>query len=287
MRTILFPLLGIALLLLAASVVASADRSDQATDGPVNVRLLSDLTAQNDGTPGRLGVLLTMDPGWHVYWRNPGDSGLPTEVRWNAPDGVQIGEPSWPTPERFSDPAGHESFGYSEEVVLQSSIDTLRSGASPGAVAAEVSWLACKEKCVLGGATVELRLPVSAATATENRKLMDTWATRLPRVVPDDQQPFAITVREAPGDAPNTLAIQAFLKWNEAPAAGTIEWFPIAPDATKIQSARARTRANLTRIDIELRIEKRSDVPGSLASVLVFGTKPNQTSLMLELPLSS
>lgn len=267
--------------------MSSLTPTDRATDGPVSVRLVSDVADADASQTGRVGVLFEMEPGWHVYWRNPGDSGLPTEVRWNAPDGVQIGEPSWPTPERFSDPAGHESFGYSEEVVLQSWIDTLRSGASPGAVAAEVSWLACKEKCVLGGATVELRLPVSAATATENRKLMDTWATRLPREVPDDQQPFAITVREAPGDAPNTLAVQAFLKWNEAPAAGTIEWFPITPDATEIQSARARTRADLTRIDIELRIEAGSDVPGSLASVLVFGTKPNQTSLMLELPLSS
>jgi thiol:disulfide interchange protein DsbD len=271
----------------AGPPVAATVPTDRATDGPVSVRLVSDVADADASRTGRVGVLFEMEPGWHVYWRNPGDSGLPTEVLWNAPDGARVGEPVWPTPEQFDDPAGHVSYGYSDMVLLHSPIELPLDVARDTPVTAEVSWLACKAKCVLGSATVELTLPVRAGDAKTSRQLLDQWTGRVPQELPNAQQPFAITVRQRDDGSPTKVRAQAFLKWHSPPDSDTIEWFPIAPDATEIQSARALTRADLTRIDIELRIDKGSDVPGSIASVLVFGTKPNQTSLVLELPLSS
>ena len=60
-------------------------------------------------TPGKpvwLGLQIEHQPHWHTYWKNPGDSGLPTTLNWRLPNGVVVGEIAWPTPHR----AGHARF---------------------------------------------------------------------------------------------------------------------------------------------------------------------------------
>ncbi|MBP6375864.1 MAG: protein-disulfide reductase, partial [Giesbergeria sp.] len=52
------------------------------------------------GQPLWLGLQITHQPGWHTYWKNPGDSGLPTELRWTLPAGVDVGDIAWPVPQK-------------------------------------------------------------------------------------------------------------------------------------------------------------------------------------------
>ena len=68
---------------------------------PVSARLIPETTAVVPG--GTLWVDLHLDiaPGWHTYWRNPGDSGLPTEIAWQLPAGFSAGDIAWPVPDRF------------------------------------------------------------------------------------------------------------------------------------------------------------------------------------------
>lgn len=64
-----------------------------------------------------VGLQLTHAPEWHTYWKNPGDSGLPTELRWTLPPGVTAGEIAWPTPRKF--PLGNlANYGYGDTVLL-------------------------------------------------------------------------------------------------------------------------------------------------------------------------
>lgn len=103
-----------------------------------------------------------MRPGWHVYWKNPGDSGLPPTVSWILPTGFTAGVIEWPAPTRFLD-EGLVTYGYQREVVLPVRIQTPGSIAGDSiAIAAHVDWLECADICVPGSAALRLSLPIKA-----------------------------------------------------------------------------------------------------------------------------
>src|SRR5947207_3539032 len=82
--------------LAAATPVWAADAPH-----PVTARLVPETTSIGPGTTLWVDLHLDIAPGWHTYWRNPGDSGLPTEIAWQLPEGFTAGEIAWPVPERF------------------------------------------------------------------------------------------------------------------------------------------------------------------------------------------
>ena len=101
-----------------------------------------------------------MRPGWHVYWKNPGDSGLPPSVTWMLPEGFEAGPIEWPAPTRFRE-EDLVTYGYHDEVILPVRIRTPdRIAADSVLIAARVDWLECKDVCLPGSATLRLRLPV-------------------------------------------------------------------------------------------------------------------------------
>src|SRR5262249_49322754 len=88
---------GAPMRLLAALAVLVAAVSASAEDpSPGDVRLVAGATTIEAGKQVEGGVLLALRPGWHVYWLNPGDAGLPTSVRWTMPDGFTVGALRWP-----------------------------------------------------------------------------------------------------------------------------------------------------------------------------------------------
>src|SRR5258705_8036664 len=99
----------------------------------VEVRLLIDASPA-PGRVARVGALFRLDPGWHLYWRNPGEAGLPTRVRWQV-DGAEIGPLAWPAPEVFRNPeAGATSYGYEGAVLLSSELVRPARPSGPRAV---------------------------------------------------------------------------------------------------------------------------------------------------------
>lgn len=110
------------------------------------------------GAPVWLGVELTHAPEWHTYWRNSGDSGLPTEIQWQLPSGWQAEALIWPTPKTFSlGPLGN--YGYDGQVLLSAPLRIAApTPSSPVTVGAQVSWLACKAVCIPETAHLSLRI---------------------------------------------------------------------------------------------------------------------------------
>jgi thiol:disulfide interchange protein len=149
--------------------------------GPVEARLVSETASIHPGTPFTVALLLKMDPDWHLYWKNPGDSGLPTTLDWDLPPGFSAGELSWPVPERIVT-AGLVTYGYSNQVLLLVEI-TPPASLKPGSIALKgrASWLACKVECTPGKADLSLTLPVlgSAPQKDPRREKLfrDTRAT--------------------------------------------------------------------------------------------------------------
>ena len=153
LRALLFSLLT---LLSGQSLLAQMVQGDH-----VDTELVAETLAAYPGQ--ELWVALRMDhqPGWHSYWKNPGDAGQPTEIYWDLPEGVSAGDIVWPTPERFDLPADLVDFGYTGEIFLlvplqiadSFSADTLQLDAS-------ARWLECEEICIPASAELALSLPV-------------------------------------------------------------------------------------------------------------------------------
>ncbi len=111
---------------------------------------------------------LKVKPGWHIYWQNPGDSGLPTAIDWKLPRGFSAGHILWPAPEHFVQ-NGIGNYGYAGTVDLLVPIAAPKELAAgqTGLLDAEASWLACANICIPGSAKLSLNLPVAAHAAPE------------------------------------------------------------------------------------------------------------------------
>ena len=115
------------------------------------------------GGPVEVGLLLTHAPDWHTYWKNSGESGLPTTIEWRLPTGATAEPMRWPTPKRFQlGPLAN--YGYDGTVLLSSAF-TLNGGPSSEQVTIGVSanWLACRQECVPESAELTLTLPTISA----------------------------------------------------------------------------------------------------------------------------
>ena len=137
----------------------------QPTDA-LTVTLVSAQPALTPGRPAMLGLRLVHATGWHSYWINPGDSGLPTRVRWTLPPGFKADEIAWPAPRRFT-VDGLANFGYDGEVLLPVALEVPANARAGDIVhvGVAVKWLVCHEECVPGDATLALDLPVDSVVA--------------------------------------------------------------------------------------------------------------------------
>jgi thiol:disulfide interchange protein DsbD len=112
-----------------------------------------------------LGLRLEHQPHWHTYWKNAGDSGLPTTFTWTLPAGAAAGDIDWPTPSRL--PIGPLlNFGYDGIALLPVPVTV---ASTPGSrtfhVRLEADWLVCKTECIPQSGTFELDLPADQPIA--------------------------------------------------------------------------------------------------------------------------
>ena len=192
-------ILGFALLLSCFPLVAISQTTDHA-----KVELLSETESLTPGNPVTLGLHFTMDKGWHIYWKNPGDAGMPTSVSWKLPVEFKAGKILWPIPQVISLPSVTD-YGYENEVLLMVPV-TVPKNLKPGELfkfSAKVQWLVCNEICIPGEADLQLELPVgsSAPPKIGNNPLFSTVRQSLPSRMPAswkpsgtlDKQQFALT----------------------------------------------------------------------------------------------
>lgn len=149
----------------------------------VQADLVSETQTVQPGRPFWVAVRLRMNPGWHTYWKNPGDSGMATTVEWVLPQGFRAQPLEWPLPKPFGSPP-LVSYGYSGEAWLMAKIEP-PSALKPGttfAISAQVRWLECADVCVPGRAYPRLELSV-VSTPPKNlalKKDFDRARAQLP-----------------------------------------------------------------------------------------------------------
>src|SRR5258706_293840 len=147
----------------------------------VEAELVAARTALEPGSRQVVALRLKMIPRWHTYWRNPGDSGQPTSIRWALAPGYEAGPIQWPPPRRL--PAAHlMNFGYEDEVLLPVEI-TVPAGASGSAkLAAHAFWLVCnEERCIPEEADPPLALPIGEGRPSTWAPALEATRAALPR----------------------------------------------------------------------------------------------------------
>ena len=148
-----------------------------------------------------VGLHLQHQPGWHTYWKNPGDSGLPTQLQWTLPPGVRVGDIAWPTPKplRVGDLV---NYGYEGSVLLAMPllVDAAKAPLNSNTslkLELQASWLVCRTECIPQEGRFSLTVPTATPT-TSHAPLFQNAQNRLP-------QELAITASS------NSLAPNHFL----------------------------------------------------------------------------
>ncbi len=130
------------------------------------------------GKPVWIGLVIEHAPHWHTYWKNPGDSGLPTTLTWQLPAGVSAGEIAWPTPSRL--PIGPlVNYGFEGKLLLPVPV-TVAPDFKGESVNVKLSaqWLVCKDVCIPQQGEFALRVPVKATTAAQAALFAAAWAAQ-------------------------------------------------------------------------------------------------------------
>lgn len=116
-----------------------------------------------------LGLQLTHQPHWHTYWRNPGDSGLPTELTWTLPAGLKAAPLIWPVPKMI--PIGPmANFGYEDSVLLVTPVQVDKAfkpapAASTLDIQLHANWLVCQRECIPQEGDFKLAVPLTGSIA--------------------------------------------------------------------------------------------------------------------------
>ena len=168
-----------------AQVPASATALGAPDEGEprVEATLLVDASQVKPGDSFRVGVRFRMDPGWHIYWKNPGDSGLSTDLTWDTP-GVTVGEVRWPFPSTFRTSDGFiVTHGYKDEVLLFAEAQASEQARGSLTLSAAVDALVCEVNCIPAQMVLTRSLAVGAQTApdTELRAAFDASEAQVPR----------------------------------------------------------------------------------------------------------
>jgi thiol:disulfide interchange protein len=137
--------------------------------------LVSDTDAMQPNRPFRVALRLRMTDGWHTYWKNPGDAGVPPEL---TIDGASQSPIDWPTPRRVAE-GPVMTYAYTGEVLLPVTVT-----AATGAIKAHAQWLVCKDICVPEEGDFSLTLPVGTPGPSAEAKLFATHDSAVPRTSP-------------------------------------------------------------------------------------------------------
>ncbi|XOV88899.1 MAG: protein-disulfide reductase DsbD family protein [Pseudomonadota bacterium] len=204
------------ILIVLLAWLASGAQAALVDSGNVQAELIAEVDAIVPGQPFWVALRQVIRPGWHTYWRNPGDSGAPTTLNWSLPEGFSAGDIQWPRPERIAY-GPLMNFGYHDEVVFPVQITPPSTiEATEVLLSAEGQWLVCADICIPEGARLTLRLPVAGAANPDPRHLAYFHAAR--QQIP---QAAGIKSRATPGES-------AIVLWVDIPGEriASVDYFP-------------------------------------------------------------
>jgi DsbC/DsbD-like thiol-disulfide interchange protein len=165
------------------AVPANAENANDVSAWDVGLhsaaRLIAGSASNSNATAVRAGIEIRLDPGWHTYWRYPGDSGVPPTFDFAGSSNVKSAAVLWPAPHRFPDGAGGQSIGYEGDFVLPIHV-VPQDATKPAVLKIKIAYAVCEKLCIPAQARAELTL--SGHTGVEDAALA-VAETRVPRHV--------------------------------------------------------------------------------------------------------
>jgi suppressor for copper-sensitivity B len=158
------------LLLVGLPGSARAASTSWVGDRHASARLVTGVQATGSAPTIEAGFEIRMEPGWHTYWRTPGDAGIAPVFDWKGSTNLAQAEITWPAPTRLS-LEGLETYGYPDHVLLPIII-TLSEPGQPAVLRAAVDYAACAKICVPYHASLSLSLPAGPAAPADEAKLI-------------------------------------------------------------------------------------------------------------------
>jgi thiol:disulfide interchange protein DsbD len=185
-----FRLIFALLFVLGVSLPAFA-ASNSADAAHLHVQLVvPDNELSQDQPLNEGGLYFKLEPGWHIYWQNAGDSGEPPHIKWELPKGISTTPMNFPAPKRL--PLGPlMDFGYENQVIFPFGFIVSKSAKpGPAALHAKVDWLVCRDVCIPGKAELDKRVeivrfqPATNPLASPDEKLISQSIRQLPQALP-------------------------------------------------------------------------------------------------------
>jgi DsbC/DsbD-like thiol-disulfide interchange protein len=194
--TVMVPIrAGVAAAFVAWSSMPQAraqDSSPWVKDSHSAVRLLA---GSRSGAVLLGGIAIQLQPGWHTYWRTPGDSGVPPRFDFSKSENIEALTILWPAPTKFADGAGGVSLGYQKQVVLPLRI-VAKNADKPVTLRADINYAVCEKLCIPVEASTELAF--TSVASTEDSTLSAALdAVPKPATIGD---PSPLTIRDVKRD---------------------------------------------------------------------------------------
>jgi thiol:disulfide interchange protein DsbD len=266
---------------LAALFLAMALAPLSAHAAHTQTRLILSADTARPGDTVMAGIHFQMDPGWHIYWRNPGLSGIATTNTWQLPKGVTAGEVQWPRPEKLPDPS-FTTYIYENEVVLLVPLKLATDlPARPLEIKTKVDWQECEKLCVFGKATLQATLTIGSETKpSKDAELIATWQKKLPKSG-DSVAAHASWEKAATADLRPLI-----LEWNTAAAATEADFFPDSGSSFEVQPTTEKLQSEPGNVRLRAQVKKlEGDWPKEISGVLVQNSGGERLAYDVKLPV--
>ncbi len=191
--------------------------------GKASAEWISSSRSTGAGMPVKTAIRLAVDEGYHTYWVNPGEGGMPLAVKWELPAGWVATDPEYPVPMRFTT-GDLPGFGYEGSVVFPVNLTPPPGFSGEVTLKGKVSWLTCDDKgCIPGSADLELTLSEGEPAPSAEAKVIDAALLRIP-LTPGNRIKLMVV------EKPESLVLNVQGLSNPGVDLAEYEVFPATPD---------------------------------------------------------
>ena len=226
-------------------------------DAQLTVDLIAEPKPVEPGKPFTVGLRFRPEPGWHIYWKNPGDSGMAPSVTWKLPEGYTAGPLQFPLPEKILLPP-LVTYGYEMETLILAEITPPAEQPLPAKIkiGADLDWLVCKEICLPGKASLDLGVPSQPKDNIDLQGLFDEIRREIPVRI------SSISVQANPKNQILELTVA------KAPEVGALSFFPADGDYVD-EFQPAKTEKDGSHQILRIPLKKDAKLPDLLSGILV------------------
>lgn len=248
--------------------------SSQEEEPPVQARLL--VFDSDFSSAIKAGIYFNIRPGWHLYWINPGDSGMPPEITWNLPEGFKAGEVIFPVPQKFTK-SGQVTYGFTEELLLLCEIET-PEGFNPKAeepfpINAMINWMVCRESCALGRSEISLILSEISPDDIETAKAIKQ---NYPQAYPQSADALDVIIHDIKRQtAGRNLIVEISLKGKDVSQIENFYPYPVDDFVLK----QDKTGFEDGKIHLELTLSGKTSALSKIKGLLITGRSGYEISI--------